>query len=113
VYGEKVEYAPPLFQRATIESGGIRVWFDNADELTSRGKPLEDFEVAGSDHHFVAASAMIQGNTIWVSAPGIQQPRYVRYGWRNVVQSWFYNKRGLPGSTFTSEETPIDSGLDR
>ena len=113
VYGEQVEYAPPIFREATIESGGIRVWFDNADELTTHGKSLEDFEVAGSDHHFVAASAIIQGNTILVSAPGILQPHYVRYGWKNVVQSWFYNKQGLPGSTFTSEETPIDSELER
>jgi sialate O-acetylesterase len=109
VYGEHLEYAPPIFREATIESGGIRVWFDNANELTSKGKPLEDFELAGSDHNFVPASAVIQGNTIWVSAMGIPQPRYVRYGWKSVVQTWFYNRQGLPGSTFTSEETPIDS----
>jgi sialate O-acetylesterase len=110
VYGEHVEYASPVFREATVEGGGIRVWFDHADELTSHGKPLEDFEVAGGDHHFVAASAIIQGNTIVVSAPGIVLPRYVRYGWKDVVQSWFYNKQGLPGSTFTSEEAPVDAG---
>jgi len=106
VYGEHVEYAPPLFRQAAIEGPGIRVWFDNAEQLTTKGKPLEDFELAGSDRNFVAASAVIQGNTIMVSAPGVLHPRFVRYGWRNVVQTFFYNRQGLPGSTFTSEETP-------
>jgi sialate O-acetylesterase len=111
VYGENVEYAPPLFREATVEGAGIRVWFDNADELSTNGKLLEDFELAGSDRSFVAASAVIQGNTILVSAPGVLHPIYVRYGWRGVVQTFFYNRQGIPGSTFTSEETPTDPGL--
>jgi sialate O-acetylesterase len=111
VYGEHVEYEPPLFRQATIEGDGIRVWFDNADELTSKDKPLDDFELAGSDRNFVGASAIIQRNTILVFAPGILHPRYVRYGWRNVVQTWFYNGQGIPGSTFTSEEITSDFGL--
>ncbi len=113
VYGEYVAYEPPLFREATTEGDRIRVWFDHADGLTSRGKPLEDFELAGSDGHFVNASAMIQGETILVNAPGLLHPRYVRYGWRNVVQSWFYSQQGIPGSTFTSEETPADYGPGR
>ena len=111
VYGEHVEYELPLFREATIEGAAIRVWFDNADGLTAKGKPLGDFEVAGSDRTFVTASAIIQGNTILVSAPGVLHPRYVRYGWRNVVQTFFYNKQGIPGPTFTSEENPSDHGL--
>ncbi len=106
VYGEPVAYASPLFREATTEPGAIRVWFDNANGLRFANKSMEGFEVAGSDHQFVPASAMIQGETIVVSAPGVPNPRYVRYGWSNVVQNWFYNSAGLPGSTFTSEEVP-------
>ncbi len=108
VYGEQVAYASPLFREATTEPGAIRVWFDNASGLRSEKKSIEDFEVAGSDHHFVPASATIQGETIVVSAPGLPDPRYVRYGWSNVVQTWFYNSAGLPGATFTSEEVPVE-----
>jgi sialate O-acetylesterase len=106
VYGEHILYASPLFREATIEPGAVRVWFDNASALSSNGRPLDGFELAGSDHQFIHASAIIQGDTILVSAPGMVQPRYVRYGWSNVVQGWFYNEAGLPGSTFTSEDTP-------
>jgi sialate O-acetylesterase len=34
----------------------------------------------------------------------VQQPRYVRYNWANVVPVNLYNAAGLPMSTFTSEE---------
>ena len=84
------------------------MWFDNASGLQSEKKSMEDFEVAGSDHHVVPASVTINGETIVVSAPGLPDPRYERYGWSNVVQTWFYNSAGLPGSTFPSEEVPVE-----
>jgi sialate O-acetylesterase len=108
VYREPVAHTSPLYREATTEPGAIRVWFDNASGLRFEGKPLDGFELAGRDHHFVPASATIQGETIVVSAPGLPDPRYVRYGWSNVVQTWFYNSAGLPGSTFTSEEVPAE-----
>jgi sialate O-acetylesterase len=113
VYGERVEYEPPLFREATIEEGAMRVYFDHADELTSKKKPLLDFEVAGSDHAFRPASAIIQGKTILVSAPAVPHPVYVRYGWSNAVNTWFYNSYGMPGATFTSEEVPENFDLNQ
>jgi sialate O-acetylesterase len=108
VYGEHLDYASPLFREATVEPGAgpsaMRVWFDNANGLNAKGKPLDGFELAGSDHRFIPASATIQGDTVVVSTPSLPNPRYVRYGWSSVVSSWFYNSAGLPGSTFTSEE---------
>ena len=43
------------------------------------------------------AQAEIQGNTVIVSAPGVDQPEAVRFGWANypVVNLW--NREGLPG----------------
>ena len=113
VYGEHVEYVSPLFREATTEPGGIRVWFDHGSGLNSKGKALEGFELAGSDHHFVPATAKIEGETILVSSEELAHPLYVRYGWSNVVPSYFYNGTGLPGSTFTSEEVPSTWGSDR
>jgi sialate O-acetylesterase len=113
VYGDHVEYASPQFREATMEPRALRVWFDNASGLNSNGKPLEDFELAGSDHQFVPATARIEGNTIIVSTPSLADPIYVRYGWSNVVTSWFYNSAGLPGSTFTSEKVPSTDEIVR
>lgn len=107
VYGEHVPYASPLFREATPQSGSVRVWFDNAKGLRSHGTAIDGFELAGDDHHFVPASATIEGETVLVSSPSMPHPRYVRYGWAGVVTSWLYNDAGLPMSTFTSEEVPI------
>lgn len=112
VYGQRVEYDSPLFREATIEPGAVRVWFDHAAGLHAEG-PLEGFELAGSDHRFVPATARIEGDTIVVSAAGLAEPQYVRYGWSNVVTSYFYNDAGLPGSTFTSEEVPSTQESNR
>jgi sialate O-acetylesterase len=103
-YGESIEYSGPLFRQATVEGTGMRVWFDHTDgKLTSKPPALAGFEVAGGDHHFVAASARIDGNTVFVSSPQVAQPRYVRYAWPNVPDATLFNAAGLPASTFTSE----------
>ena len=106
VYGEQVPYASPLFRQATTQPGAIRVWFDDAAGLSSHGKPVDGFELAGEDRHFIPASATIEGETVLVSAPGLTNPRFVRYSWSNVAAAPLYNAAGLPASTFSSEETP-------
>jgi len=107
VYGEKIPYASPLFREATTQPGGLRVWFDNADGLTANGKPLEGFELAGEDHHFVPATAKIENDTVVVTATGLDNPVYVRYAWSDFAPFSLYNSAGLPASTFSSEEIPV------
>jgi len=113
VYGEDIAFASPLFRQATAEtepsgSTALRVWFDHARGLTSRGDPIDAFEIAGSDHHFVPAQARIDGETVIVSASAVPHPVYVRYGWMGVMPHNLYNAAGLPASTFTSETFPAD-----
>ena len=103
-YGERVSYQPPLFRQATGTPGGLRVWFDNAGGLTSRGAPVTGFEIAGADHRFVPATARIDGDGVVATASAVADPRYVRYNWSNVTPGSLYNAAGLPASTFTSEE---------
>jgi sialate O-acetylesterase len=113
VYGEDVAFASPLFRQATSElqpdgSVALRVWFDHAQGLTARGQPIDAFEVAGEDHHFIPAQARIENQTVVVSASAIPHPVYVRYGWMGVMPHNLYNSAGLPASTFTSETFPSD-----
>jgi sialate O-acetylesterase len=112
-YREDVAFASPLFRLATAEiepdgSTAIRVWFDHADGLTAHGQPIDAFEIAGEDHHFVPAQARIDGETVVVSASAVPHPFYVRYGWMGVVKNNLFNGAGLPTSTFTSENLPAD-----
>jgi sialate O-acetylesterase len=113
VYHEDVSWSSPLFRQATTElqpdgSAAFRIWFDHAQGLTTHGAPLDAFEVAGEDHHFVPAQARIDGETVIVSAPALAHPLYVRYGWMGVVTNNLFNAAGLPASTFTSETFPAD-----
>ena len=102
-YGERVAYRGPLFRQATGEASGMRIWFDHANGLTSRGAPVVGFEIAGADRKFTMATGRIEGENVIVTG-AISQPRYVRYNWSNVVPGSLYNIAGLPMSTFTSEE---------
>lgn len=111
VYGERIPYASPFFREATTQlqpdgSAAMRVWFSNAEGLTTRGQPVAGYELAGPDHRFIPAEAHLEGDTVIVSAPALTHPTYVRYGWSNVVHGFLYNAAGLPASTFTSEPVP-------
>jgi len=104
-YGEKIEYSGPLFRQATPEGRSMRVWFDHTGGgLTARGGALAGFEIAGSDHKFVPAEAVIDGATIVVSSTAVTAPAYVRYGWSDDPHCNLYNADGLPASPFRSGE---------
>ncbi|MEO6804330.1 MAG: sialate O-acetylesterase [Granulicella sp.] len=106
-YGKKIEYSSPEFLQATTEPGAVRVWFTNAEGLTTRDQPVGGFEVAGENHKFEPAVGKIEkvgdASTVVLSAPDIATPRYARYGWPGVVNSYIYNSAGFPLGTFTSE----------
>lgn len=106
VYGENLTASGPLFRLAYPEGNTMHVWFDYAEGLTTHGAPPQGFEIAGSDGHFVPATARIEGNSIVASSPSIPEPRYVRYAWPNFPANNLYNGAGLPASTFTSYPVP-------
>jgi len=104
-YGENIEYSGPSFRQATPEGNAIRVWFDHtATGLVARGGDLTGFEIAGSDGHFVTATARIDNDTVLLSNPDVPAPKQVRYGWANAPVVNLYNSAGLPASPFTSED---------
>ena len=108
-YGEDVHHSGPLFRQATTQGAGLRVYFTGADgKLAVRGGTLQGFELAGSDRHFVPATATIDdgGATISVSSPQVPAPLYVRYAWPNAPDATLMDSAGLPASTFTSEAVP-------
>jgi sialate O-acetylesterase len=104
-YGEKVEYSGPLFRKAGTDGHDMRVWFDHAEGLTVKGGGTpEGFEVAGADRKYQSATAKLDGSGVVVSSPEVMEPKYVRYGWKDVPVVNLYNSAGLPASPFSSEE---------
>ena len=103
-YGEAVEFSGPLFRQDGRDGHDMRVWFDHAEGLmTKGGTEVVGFEVAGADRNYRPASAKIDGNSVLVSTPEVLEPRYVRYGWKDVPLVNLYNNAGLPASPFSSE----------
>ncbi len=103
-YGETVQHSGPLFRQATPEAAALRVHFDHAEGLTTRGGPVAGFEIAGADGRYVPAEARIEGTTVVVSSPEVAAPRSVRYGWADNPKVSLYDAAGLPASPFRSAE---------
>jgi sialate O-acetylesterase len=60
--------------------------------------------VSEDDKNYVWADARIEGNTVVVSAPEVNLPRYVRYAWAYSPIVTLFSKEGLPAIPFRTVE---------
>ena len=107
-YGEKIEYAGPVYKRMKVKDGKAVLSFDHAGSgLAARGGDLKGFAICGEDKKFVWAKAEIEGDKVVVSSPEVPTPVAVRYGWADcpVVNLW--NKDGLPATPFRTDQFPM------
>jgi len=110
---EKVAYnetnlvaSGPLYQSSEVQGNRVIISFSSVGRglVAKGGGELSDFAVAGADKKFVWAKAVIDGDKVVVSAPGIDHPMYVRYAWAdNPDSANLYNAEGLPASPFTTD----------
>jgi len=106
-YGRKnLVYSGPAYKSHQIKSGRIRLKFDHVGGgLASRdGAELSHFTIAGEDKSFVAAKAVIDGDTVVVYSKQVKQPVAVRYAWGNADSPNLINKEGLPASSFRTDD---------
>ena len=108
VYGKAIEWSGPLYTTAKIEGDKIRVAFDHiGGGLVAKDGALKRFAIAGEDHKFVWADAVIDGAMVVVSSSTVPKPLAVRYAWANNPEGLnLYNKEGLPASPFRTDEWP-------
>ena len=105
VYDIAVDWSGPVFVGAQREGAALRVKFTRVDDgLTAGGKPLQAFEIAGTDRQFYPATARIERGTVVVSAPEVPEPAAVRYAWTNNPDANLFNGTGLPAEPFRSDD---------
>ncbi|TWT84618.1 hypothetical protein CA13_60980 [Planctomycetes bacterium CA13] len=109
-YGRKdVVDSGPLFERHEVDGATVRLFFENVGGglATQNGAPPSHFAIAGADRKFVAATAVINGDTIEVRSDSVAQPVAVRYAFGSGDTPNLANKEGLPASSFRTDDWPI------
>ncbi len=111
-YGEKIEFSGPVFKNLKVKKNEAILTFDHVGSgLEAKDGELKGFAIAGADKKFVWAKAEIQpNNTIVLTAPGVDKPVAVRFGWADypVVNLW--NKDGLPATPFRTDDFQMITG---
>ncbi|MCQ8780205.1 hypothetical protein NQU49_26780, partial [Escherichia coli] len=78
--------------------------FKNAGNwLTSYGKGLQLFEIAGKDKIFYPAKAVIYRSSVMVSSPQVKEPVAVRYAFKDFTTGELFSTEGLPVSSFRTD----------
>ena len=103
-YGyDKLTHSGPLFKAVNFIKGKAIISFDHTGSgLHTTNKKLKYFEIAGKDKIFQTANAEIKGDKVIAWSKKVPLPLYVRYGWKNFLTPNFFNKEGLPASSFSS-----------
>ena len=107
-YGKKIDYSGPWYKSMQVRGDSIRLAFDHLDGgLVAQGGNLKGFAIAGEDHNFVWAKAVIEGNNVIVSSPEVLKPVAVRYAWDINPIGNFFNQAGLPAVPFRTDDWPL------
>lgn len=106
-YGKKDIYPGPTFESMSVEGSKAIVNFHGVGGgLVARDGLLQGFTVAGPDHVFHDAEAVIEGTTVVVTCKEVEHPVAVRYGWANYPLGNLWNKRDLPATPFRTDRWP-------
>jgi len=99
------EYSGPVFKTMTVKGNLVTLTFSHAENgLTTFGRELNYFKIAGKDKHFYPAHAVITETGIDLFSIQVDQPVAVRYAFDDFVVGELYNTEGLPASSFRTDE---------
>lgn len=108
IYKQNMVYAGPMLQSFSAKKDKIRIKFQAASigsGLASRdGEALSNFEIAGSDNNFFAATAIIDGNDVVVSSPSVKKPVHVAFAYKPTAIPNLMNKEGLTACPFRTDK---------
>lgn len=101
---ENLVYSGPLYKSMKKDKKKIVLTFNHIGSgLECKGDELSCFTIAGNDQQFHPAEAKIVNNTLLVSSKKVKNPMAVRFAFKNGDEPNFFNKEGLPASTFRTD----------
>lgn len=101
------EAQSPEYDKMVVEGDKAIIHFKNHFMgLTSFGKKLGLFEIAGENKQFFKADAYIDGGEgkVVVSSKYVKEPKAVRYAFKNYVEGDLFGSGGLPVSSFRTDD---------
>jgi sialate O-acetylesterase len=104
-YGKDVITTGPAFAGAALNGSKVVVSFKHIDQglSTIDGQAPSWFELSADGKTFVTANAVINGNTVEVSAAGVAAPKFVRMGWKDIAIPNLNDKNGWPVFAFSAQ----------
>ena len=107
-YGiDELPYRSPELKTIEIEGRMVTLTFDLSNEpgLTSYGKEILNFRVAGKNKQFYPAKVDYWGNKVYLFSPHVSEPVAVRYCFEdNLVTELFSIQGNLPVSSFRTDD---------
>jgi sialate O-acetylesterase len=98
-------YQSPTYDSLLISGNIATIKFrNNPNGLTTYGKPLTQFEIAGADKIFRSATANIRNGTIVLSSPLVTAPVAVRYAFKDFIMGELFSTEGFPLSSFRTDD---------
>jgi sialate O-acetylesterase len=102
----------PELNIMTISNDTVKLTFNYAPlGLSSFGKELDDFEIAGEDQKFYRAKAKITLTGVTLTCEEVQKPVAVRYAFYDYAEGSLFSVEGLPVSSFRTDNWEIKGNL--
>lgn len=101
VYGEReLEAFGPIFRSFVVEGSTLTVFFSHAAQgMEWHGEPC-GFQIAGADGVYHDARAVLDGDTVRLTAAEVPAPAAARYNWVNYGAVTLFGKNGIPAAPF-------------
>ncbi len=105
-YRKNIVSSGPRLKKSRFNKTRAHLTFEYAKDglITKDGKTPDFFEIAGPDKIFRPATATIDGNTLSVSSPSVQNPQAVRFAFSSLASPNLTNTAGLPAQPFRTDD---------
>jgi sialate O-acetylesterase len=108
IYSQPGEYSGPVYESMSIQGDKIILSFTHTGSglmVKDKYGYIKGFEIAGSDHHFYFAKALMQNNKVIVYADEVSKPETVRFAWADdASDANLYNSEGFPAVPFRTDQ---------